>query len=183
MIDPTLSASLSMIQAAPCSGWKDVFKRSGLSYIIKALAPEKKPWKKQRKDQEKPKWTIWGRRVRNSKKQMYNCSGYGRAFWTRQTSITFAACLQLVNIHLGSSRHTSLVSNPWEWVVCSPSYSFSSCTISRYLSRLWKLRSGITTTKLTQSLVSGKVQKALPTLAESFLPLLHEDKVCATAKF
>ena len=49
MIDPTLSASLSMIQAAPCSGWKDVFKRSGLSYIIKALAPEKTPGRNKEK--------------------------------------------------------------------------------------------------------------------------------------
>jgi len=59
-------------------------------------------------------------------------------------SINTPCCFQLVNINLGSSRYASLVSNP---MVRSPSYSFSSCTISRWL---WQLRSGITAAKLTQ---------------------------------
>ena len=51
MIDPTLSVSLSMIQAAPCSGWKGVLKRSGFRYI-KALAPEKNPEETKKRPRE-----------------------------------------------------------------------------------------------------------------------------------
>ena len=113
MIDPTLSASLSMIQAAPCSGWKDVFKRSGLSYIIKALAPEK-TLEETKKIPRETEVDDMRKTCQELKKTDVQLQWLWEGILDKTNIYYLAACLQLVNIHLGSSRHTSLVSNPWE---------------------------------------------------------------------